>query len=106
MAARGNVKLLSRNVIFLLAHVNGPQRTESHEFETYVIFQLTHVNGVIDRESVIPKLRVLLCCPKVDLEARNSHGHTPLHLAVSLGNTSAVQLLLEHGANVNAANEK
>ena len=59
----------------------------------------------IDKGSIIAKLRVLLACPKVDLEARESYGMTPLHMAVVHGDTSAVQLLLQNGANVNAADE-
>src|SRR2546428_9699416 len=37
-----------------------------------------------------------------DVNARNAHGWTPLHVAVSGGDSTVVALLLRHGADVHA----
>ena len=36
------------------------------------------------------------CCKRVDVDAKNSYGKSPLHLACSRGNISAVVELMEH----------
>ncbi|MDA1191966.1 MAG: ankyrin repeat domain-containing protein [Candidatus Poribacteria bacterium] len=47
-----------------------------------------------------------LIASQIDLlNARNSDGSTPLHMAVWKGNTEVVRFLLEAGADVNAHNE-
>ena len=46
--------------------------------------------------------KALLTC-RANLDAQNSYGNTPLHVAQELG---MVELLLTNGANVNATNSK
>jgi ankyrin repeat protein len=57
--------------------------------------------GVIPR-SDITTLRNILSLDGVDIEARDTSGRTPLHLAVIAGSSDICQCLLEHGANVAA----
>ena len=38
-----------------------------------------------------------------DINAINTRGHAPIHLATAKGNSDVVQLLLENGADVNVA---
>ena len=39
---------------------------------------------------------------KVDINEENSIGYTPLHYAAGVGRIDIVELLIEHGANINA----
>jgi ankyrin repeat protein len=39
----------------------------------------------------------------VDLTARNTRGHAPIHLATAMGSSDVVQFLLNNGAEVNVA---
>jgi ankyrin repeat protein len=39
------------------------------------------------------------------IDAQHYGGWTALHVAIELGSTQAVQLLLEHGADVNVCND-
>ena len=48
----------------------------------------------------------LLINAGVDVNAKNSLGETPLHVAVEWSSIEAAQLLLAHGANVNARNNE
>jgi ankyrin repeat protein len=47
-------------------------------------------------------MRALLA-KRIDMNATNAQGWTPLHVAAAGGNMDVVRLLLEHGADVNAA---
>ncbi len=47
-------------------------------------------------------MRALLA-KRVDLNATNAHGWTPLHVAAAGGNVAVVELLLQHRVDVNAA---
>ena len=49
----------------------------------------------------IESLESYLNSPEVDLTVKDSIGETPLHVAVENNNYQIVQLLLEHGADVN-----
>lgn len=40
-----------------------------------------------------------------ELSERNQHGHSPLDLAAILGHHQLLQLLLDHGADLNATNK-
>lgn len=44
-----------------------------------------------------------LLAKRVEINATNAQGWTPLHVAAAGGNTDLVGLLLKHGADVNAA---
>jgi ankyrin repeat protein len=46
----------------------------------------------------------LLLQHKADVDARDSYGATPIHIAIISGNSEMVRLLLTHGADVNASN--
>ncbi len=49
----------------------------------------------------VDQMRNLLT-QRVDINARNAQGWTPLHVASAGGDITLVELLLRHGANVNA----
>jgi ankyrin repeat protein len=49
----------------------------------------------------VEEMRALLAAP-VDINARNAQGWTPLHVAAAGGNEAGIELLLRHGADVNA----
>ncbi len=42
---------------------------------------------------------------RIDIDLKDQEGFTPLHRAAQLGITEAVELLVSHGANVNAKNK-
>lgn len=44
-----------------------------------------------------------LMAKRIDLNAVNAQGWTPLHVAAAGGNVAVVELLLQHGVDVNAA---
>ncbi|KAF7638647.1 hypothetical protein Mgra_00002025 [Meloidogyne graminicola] len=44
--------------------------------------------------------------PQLDLDQKDTHGNTALHLAAMLGNIEAAKLLLKHGANVGLKNNE
>lgn len=46
------------------------------------------------------------CVCVVQIDAVNSHGCTPLHLACNHGHEGVVNTLLQHGASVNPLNDK
>ena len=48
----------------------------------------------------------VMYCLYVQIDAVNSHGCTPLHLACHGGCEGVVDLLLQHGASVNPLNNK
>ncbi|KAL3936097.1 MAG: hypothetical protein SGBAC_008516 [Bacillariaceae sp.] len=50
--------------------------------------------------------KILLATPDVEVDATNSVGQSPLHIACSRGNWPIVRLLLEAGANVNLADRR
>lgn len=50
------------------------------------------------------EVRALLFLVQSDVEKVDPRGRTPLHLAVTLGRTKCVKLLLDHGADVMATN--
>jgi len=43
---------------------------------------------------------------KLDVNAKNDEGDTPLHFAAVRGSLSVARLLLQSGANLNATNNK
>ena len=49
----------------------------------------------------VEQMRALLA-RRVDIEARNAQGLTPLHVAAAGGDLAVVQLLVQHGADVHA----
>ena len=49
----------------------------------------------------VPQMRVLLA-QGADVNARNAHGWTALHVAAAGGDPAVVELLLQHGADVHA----
>lgn len=50
----------------------------------------------------LERMRALLA-KRADIQAVNAQGWTPLHVAAAGGNVDVIGLLLQHGANVNAA---
>jgi len=48
---------------------------------------------------------VLLACDNVDVNAKNSHGDTPLHYASRKGFSHIIELLVLHGADMNTQSE-
>ena len=46
--------------------------------------------------------RVLLSCDNIVIDAIDDDGWTPLHAAVYWGHMEVAELLVEHGANMNA----
>lgn len=65
-----------------------------------------------DLEAVLnllkPKIKSGVTLPSIDInckgKSKSNLGWTPLHLAAYFGNKDVVQVLVEHGANVNARN--
>ena len=50
--------------------------------------------------------KILLDTPDVEVDATNSVGQSPLHIACSRGNWPIVRLLIEAGANANLADRR
>jgi ankyrin repeat protein len=48
----------------------------------------------------------LLISKGASVDARNTHGQTPLHMAAFKGHKEAAIYLLDHGADVNAENNQ
>jgi hypothetical protein len=53
-------------------------------------------------EDLTTKIYQRLFDAGADVDRRNRHGETSLHIAVGLGNRAATNFLLSHGANVHA----
>lgn len=53
-------------------------------------------------EDMTTKIYQRLFDAGADVDRRNRHGESPLHIAVRLGNRVATNFLLSHGANVHA----
>jgi hypothetical protein len=53
-------------------------------------------------EDMMTKIYQRLFDAGADVDRRNRHGESPLHIAVRLGNRAATNFLLSHGANVHA----
>lgn len=59
-----------------------------------------------DRELLVKKLEDIKGQnSSKELLERTQHGHTPVDLAALLGKKELLELLLEHGAEVNSANK-
>jgi ankyrin repeat protein len=56
------------------------------------------------RDGDIKKVKSLIA-DGVDVNSRDWNGGTPLHLAVSHGGPDLVELLLDHGADINATDK-
>lgn len=50
-------------------------------------------------------VRGLITLSLVDINARDEHGHSALHLAAGVGLTGRCQNLITHGADVNAVDK-
>lgn len=89
---------------------HGPRDTDEHR------------PGIVDHPEGIPlddgeklrkaahngdlqKMKTLIFQNKVDVNSQAPHGNTALFLAAGMGETEAMELLLEHGADPNLANE-
>jgi uncharacterized protein len=59
-----------------------------------VLLQATEAGDMVQMEALLAK--------GVEVNARNAHGWTPLHVAAAGGDPAVVALLLKHGANVHA----
>ena len=57
-------------------------------------------------ENVAVITQLLLSTPEIEVDAQNSVGQTPLHIACSRGNWSVVRLLLRSGANPATADRR
>ncbi|CAJ2636821.1 unnamed protein product [Trifolium pratense] len=65
-----------------------------------------HVSAGNNRTDIVKFLLELQGPEKIEIEAKNMYGETPLHMAAKNGCSEAAQLLLAHGASVEArANE-
>jgi ankyrin repeat protein len=62
------------------------------------------VHLLTQRENVRLWLRFLLEQDDVDLNAKDSEGNTPLHLALESGQEVVSMLLMQHGADVTSSN--
>ena len=59
-----------------------------------VLLQATEAGDVLQMEALLAK--------GAEVNAKNAHGWTPLHVAAAGGDPAVVALLLKHGANVHA----
>ena len=50
--------------------------------------------------------RMLLSTPGIEVDPTSTYGRTPLHIAASRGNWAVARLLLQHGANPNAVDQR
>jgi len=67
---------------------------------------LSGSDGEPNFPQVLANVTRLLLDNGADIDARNNHGSTSLHFAVSRGRIEVVRVLLEHGANIGAENNK
>ncbi|EPS61466.1 hypothetical protein M569_13334, partial [Genlisea aurea] len=61
-----------------------------------------HVSSGYNRYEIVKFLLDWKGAEKVELEAKNMYGETPLHMAAKNGCNEAAKLLLAHGASVEA----
>jgi ankyrin repeat protein len=59
-----------------------------------MLLQATEAGDVVHMEALLAK--------GAEVNAKNAHGWTPLHVAAAGGDPAVVALLLKHGANVHA----
>ena len=59
-----------------------------------VLLQATEAGDIVQMEALLAK--------GAEINARNAHGWTPLHVAAAGGDPAVVALLLQHGADVHA----
>jgi len=59
-----------------------------------VLLQVTEAGDIVQMEALLAK--------GAEVNARNAHGWTPLHVAAAGGDPAVLALLLKHGADVHA----
>ena len=59
-----------------------------------VLLQATEAGDIVQMEALLAK--------GAEVNARNAHGWTPLHVAAAGGDAAVIALLLQHGADVHA----
>jgi uncharacterized protein len=69
------------------------QRQAAHR-AGQVLLQATEAGDVVQMEVLLAK--------GAEVNARNAHGWTPLHVAAAGGDPAVIALLLQHGADVHA----
>ncbi|KAI3649494.1 hypothetical protein MP228_005126 [Amoeboaphelidium protococcarum] len=101
----------ARNFYFLEA-VQGPLQPPTDRYDSSMdgisgsqSLQEPKIFSYIKSDN-IPALLALLSRNKSSLYKLNASGDTPLIFAASLGNATAVKLLLDYGADVNVRNQK
>ncbi|MCI26571.1 caseinolytic peptidase B protein [Trifolium medium] len=65
-----------------------------------------HVSAGNNRTDIVKFLLELQGPERIEIEAKNMYGETPLHMAAKNGCSEAAQLLLAHGASVEARANK
>ena len=70
------------------------RRRQAAQRAGQVLLQATEAGDIVQMEALLAK--------GAEVNARNAHGWTPLHIAAAGGDPAVVALLLKHGANVHA----
>jgi ankyrin repeat protein len=76
-----------------------------HESDSRGMTLLHHACYIRNATATQRALDLLLRSERIDLEAQDGDGWTPLHAACSTGNVAAVSALLAAGVNVNARDQ-
>jgi ankyrin repeat protein len=72
----------------------GRRQRQAAQRAGQVLLQATEAGDIVQMQALLAK--------GAEVNARNAHGWTPLHVAAAGGDPAVIALLLQHGADVHA----